>query len=76
MVKFVGAMRNFHVNIKYVKINVEDSTGLVGVILWREENECTAQCRLIHECNSNFYIRVIGEVGDHYGVHKIIAFDV
>jgi hypothetical protein len=35
-----------------------------------------AQCCLIHECNSNCYIRVIGEVEDYYGTHKIIAFDV
>jgi replication factor A2 len=40
------------------------------------KKECTAQCRLIEECNSNCYIRVIGEVEDYYGVHKIIAFDV
>ncbi len=76
MVKFIGAMRNFHVNIKYVQIDVEDGTGLVRVILWREEKECTAQRWLIHKCNSNCYICVIGEVGDYYGVHKIIAFDV
>ncbi len=35
-----------------------------------------AQSWLIHECNSNCYICVIGEVEDYYGVHKIIAFDV
>jgi hypothetical protein len=32
--------------------------------------------QMIHECNSNRYIRVIGEVEDYYAVHKIIAFDV
>ncbi len=31
---------------------------------------------MIHECNSNRYIRVKGEVEDYYGVHEIIAFDV
>jgi replication factor A2 len=76
MVKLVGAIRNFRVNIKHVQINVEDGTGLVRVILWRKEKECTAQGRLIDECNSNHYIRVIGEVKDYYGVHKIIAFNV
>ena len=76
MVKFVGAVRNFSVNTKYVQIDVEDGTGLVRVILWKEERECTAQRCLIHECNSNCYIYVIGEVEDYYGVHKIIAFDV
>ncbi len=35
-----------------------------------------AQHQMIHECDSNCYIRVIGEVEDYYGVHKIIAFDV
>ncbi len=76
MVKFVGVVRNFSVNSKYVQIDVEDGTGLVRVILWTKERECTAQCCLIHECNSNRYTCVIGEVEDYYGVHKIIAFNV
>jgi hypothetical protein len=76
MVKLVGAVRNFHENIKHVQIDVEDSTGLVRVILWRKEKECTAQSQMIHECNSNCYICVIGEVENYYDVHEIIAFDV
>ncbi len=76
MVKLIGAIRNFRVNIKHVQIDVEDGTGLVQVILWRRAKECMAQRCLIDECNSNHYIRVIGEVEDYYGVHKIIAFDV
>jgi replication factor A2 len=76
MVKLVGAVRNFRMNIKYVQINVEDGTGLVQVFLWRKEKECTAQHCVIDECNINCYICVIGEVKDYYGVHKIIAFDV
>jgi hypothetical protein len=76
MVKFVGAVRNFRVNTKYVQIDVEDGTRLVQVIIWREEKECMAQHQLIHECYSNHYIRVIGEVEGYYGVRKIIAFDV
>jgi hypothetical protein len=76
MVKLVGAVRNFCVNIKHVQIDVEDGTGLVQVILWRKEKECMAQRQFIQECNSNHYVRVIGEVEDYYGVHKIIAFDV
>jgi hypothetical protein len=55
---------------------VEDGTGLVRVILWKKKKECMAQQRLIHKCNGNHYICVIGEVGDDYGVHKMIAFDV
>jgi hypothetical protein len=31
---------------------------------------------MIHKCNSNCYICVIGEIEDYYGVHEIIAFDV
>ncbi len=76
MVKLVGAVRNFRGNIKHVQIDVEDGTGLVWVIFWRNKRECTAQHRLLDECNSNCYIRVIGEVEDYYGVHEIIAFDV
>ncbi len=76
MVKLVGAVRNFRLNIKHVQIDVKDGTGLVGVILWRGKKECMAQRCLIDEYNSNCYIRVIGEVEDYYGVHKIIAFNV
>jgi hypothetical protein len=76
MVKFVGAVRKFHVYTKYVQIDVEDGSGLVRVILWRKEKECTAQCRLFHKCNGNGYIHVIGEVEDYYGVNEIIAFNV
>ncbi len=76
MVKLVGAVRNFCVNIKHVQIDVDDGTGLVRVILWMKLKECTAQCRLIDKCSSNCYIRVIGEIEDYYGVHKIIAFNV
>jgi hypothetical protein len=76
MVKLVGAVRNFHENITHVQIDVEDGTGLVWGILWRKEKECTAQRQMIHECNSNCYIRVIGEVEDYYGVYEIIAFNI
>jgi hypothetical protein len=76
MIKLVGAVRNFRENITHVKNDVEDGTGLGRVILWRKEKECTAQHQMIHECNSNHYICVIGEVEDYYGVHEMIAFDV
>jgi hypothetical protein len=76
MVKLVGSVRNSCVNNKHMQIDVEDGTGLVRVILWKEQKECMAQRQMIHECNSNHYIRVIGEVKDYYGVHEIIAFDV
>ena len=76
MVKLVGAVRNFRVNIKHLQIDLEDGTGLVRVIVWRKQKECTAQRHLIDKCNGNHYIRVIGEVADYYGVHEIIAFDI
>jgi hypothetical protein len=76
MVKFVGAVRNFSVNTKYLKIDVEDGTGLVWVILLRKDKECMVQRRMIDKCNGNCYIRVIGEVEDYYGVNEMIAFDV
>ncbi len=76
MVKLVGAIRNFRENIKHVQIDVEDGTGLVRVILWKKEKECTAQRQMIHKCNSNHYICVIGVVEDYHGVHEVIAFDV
>ncbi len=76
MVKLVGAVRNFCEKIKHVQINVEDGTGLMWVILWRKEKECTAQHQMIYKCNSTCYICIIGEVEDYYGVHEIIAFDV
>ncbi len=58
MVKLSGAVRNFHVNIEHVQIDVEDGTGLVWVILWRNKRECMAQHQMIHECNSNSHICV------------------
>jgi hypothetical protein len=69
MVKLVGAVRNFRVDIKLVQIDVEDGTGLVRVIVWRKQNKCMAQHHLIDKCNGNRYICVIGEVEDYYGVH-------
>jgi replication factor A2 len=76
MNKLIGAVRNFRENIKHVQIDVEDGIGLVRVILWRKEKECMAQHQMIHKCNSNCYIRVIGEIEDYYSVLEIIAFDV
>ena len=49
MVKVVGAVRNFSVNTKYVKVDVEGGTGLVRVILWRKEKECMAERWLINK---------------------------
>ncbi len=64
-------------NIKHVQIDVEYGTGLVRVILWKEQKECTAQRQMIHKCNSNCYVCVIGEVEDYYGVHEklLLMFD-
>ncbi len=76
MVKLVGVVRNFCVHDKHVQINLEDGTGLLWVIFWRKQKECTAQHHLIDKCNGNCYICVIGEVTDYYGVHEIIAFDI
>jgi hypothetical protein len=42
MFMFFCAVRNYSEN-KNVMIDVEDGTGLVRVILWRKENECTAE---------------------------------
>ncbi len=53
IVNLVGAITNFCVNIKHVQIDVEDGTGLVRLILWRKQKECTALHQMIHECNSN-----------------------
>ncbi len=72
MVKLVGAVKNFCEKIKHIQIDVEDGTELVRVILWRKEKECTVQRQMIYECNSTWYIHVIEEVEDYYG----IAFDV
>jgi hypothetical protein len=76
MVRLVGAVRNFRVNVKHLQINLEDGTVLVRVILWLKQKECTAQRHLIDECNGNHYICVKGKIADYYGVHEIIAFNV
>jgi hypothetical protein len=70
MVKLMGAVRNFRVHDKHVQIDLEDGTGLLRVIFWRKQKECTAQRHLIDKCNSNRYICVIGEVEDYCGVHE------
>ncbi len=57
-------------------IDAEDGTGIVQVLFWRKQNECTAAQALIHECKGNVYTCVIGEATDYYGVYEIIAFDV
>jgi hypothetical protein len=76
MVKLVDAVRNFVGDNKQVQIDVEDGTGLVQEIFWKNNRECTAQHCLLDECNSNCYICVIGEIKDYYVVHEIIAFNV
>jgi hypothetical protein len=76
MVKLVGAVRNFCMHDKHVQINLEDGTGLLRVIFWQKQKECTARHHLIDKCNRNCYICVIGEVADYYGVHEIIAFNI
>jgi hypothetical protein len=76
MVKSVGVVRDFSVNTKYVKIDVEEGTGLVRVTLRKKEKECTAQRWLIDKCDGNHYICVIGEAEYYYGVNEIIAFNV
>ncbi len=53
MVEFVGAVRNYSENLKNVMIDAKDGTGLVRVIHWRKQKECTALGGLIHKCNSN-----------------------
>jgi hypothetical protein len=53
MVKLVGAVRNFRVHNKHVQIDLEDGTGLLRVIFWRKQKECTAQRHLIDKCNGN-----------------------
>jgi hypothetical protein len=42
MVKFVGAVMNYHDSMKNIRINVEDGTGLLQVIVWHRQNECKA----------------------------------
>ncbi len=76
MVKLAGAVRNLCVHVKHIQIDLEDCTGLVQVIFWQKQKECTAQHHLIDECNGNCYICLIGEVMDYYGVHEIIAFNI
>jgi hypothetical protein len=72
MVNFLGAVRNYSENMKNVMIDVDDGTGLVQVILWQKQNECTAAQALIHRCNGNGYICVVGKVTDYYGVYEIV----
>jgi hypothetical protein len=76
MVKLVGAVLIFCMHNKHVQIDLEDGTGLLRIIFWQKQKECTTQRHLIDECYGNRYIRVIGEVADYYGGHEIIAYDI
>ncbi len=75
MVKLVGVVRNFCVHDKHVQIDLEDGTGLLRVIFWQKQKECTAQRHLIDKCYGNRYICVIGEVADYYGVTSELLVD-
>jgi hypothetical protein len=56
MVKLVGAVWNYHENVKNTIINVEDGTGFVQVIVWHKGNECKAALALIQECKLLYII--------------------
>ncbi len=51
MLKLVGAVRNYHENMKNIMIDVED----VRVIVLCKQNEYTAAQALIHECKGITY---------------------
>jgi RPA family protein len=76
MVKLVGAVWNYDEGTKNTKINVEDGTGLVQVMLWHEQNECSAAAALYCACKVNSYICVIGEVRSYFKMKEIMVFDV
>jgi hypothetical protein len=78
MVKLVDAVWNYDEGTKNTKIDVEDGTGtgLVRVMLWHEENECSVASALHHACKVKSYIRVIGEVRSYFKMKEIMAFDV
>ncbi len=42
MVKLVGAVRNFRVHDKHLQIDLDDGTGLLRIIFWWKQKECTA----------------------------------
>jgi hypothetical protein len=50
LVKLVGAVWNYHNNMKNIIIDVEDGMGFVRVIVWRKQNECKAVHAMICKC--------------------------
>jgi hypothetical protein len=76
MVKLVGAVWNYDEGKKNTKINVEDGTGLVRVMLWHEQNECSAAAALHRTCKVNSYTCVIGEERSYFKMKEIMACDV
>ncbi len=76
VIKLVGAVRDYHENMKNNTVNVEDGTGFMPVIVWRKEKECNVVLALGHECKGNGYIPVIGEERNYYDMKEIIVFDV
>jgi hypothetical protein len=61
---------------KNTKIDVEDGTGLVRVIVWHDQKDCSAALALCCACRGNNYICVIGEVRNYFDTKKTLEFDV
>ncbi len=75
--KVVGALLHFHKFRDSFKLEIEDGTGRMRVVIpcpWC--TECSGAVELRRKCMINSYVRVIGMVADDFNIRTIIASDV
>ena len=76
-VKIVGAVRDFEEQSTHLSLQIEDSTGLVDVKQWLDDNDSSAAVELREQCKQpHIYVRVVGQVKDYNGQKSIVAHSV
>ncbi|KAL3943571.1 MAG: hypothetical protein SGBAC_002352 [Bacillariaceae sp.] len=76
-VVIVGSVRQFSNNSTNVSYDVEDSTGLLTVKQWVDDNDCSAILELREKTLvDNIYIKAIGQIKDYQGNRCLMANSV
>jgi replication factor A2 len=73
-VKLVGAIRSYEVHSTHIVYSIEDSTGLIEVKDWLNQDDNPASAQLRQEaCQDHIYVRIIGQLKDYDGSRHIVA---
>jgi replication factor A2 len=73
-VKLVGAVRSYDVHSTHIVYSIEDSTGLIEVKDWLNQDDNPASAQLRQEaCQDHIYVRIIGQLKDYDGSRHIVA---